>query len=363
MKTRTLKLLVAALSGSLLFASCQKEDDPLVETPVTPADGLFVLNEGSFFANNTTLTYYDAATKTATTDFYRNKNGHGLGDTGNDFIKYGTKFYFVVNVSSYVQVTDSEGVDVKKIDFVDGGGAKREPRYIVPYKNKVLVSAYDGTVAVIDTTSLNIDKFINVGSNPEQLVISGNKLFVANSGGKNPAHLPFDSTISVVDLASYTETYKIKVTENPRFITTDNGGNIYVSCSGNYRTGVEGQIYKINAFTNAVITSKVLYTEKVQFFDGFVYGIGYAPVTFKPVIQKINSNTLDLEGDGFITDGTNVVTPYSISCDSQSGDVYITDAKGYTASGEVFCFDKTGKKKFSFSTTPGINPNKVVIIR
>lgn len=361
MKTRTLKLLVAALSGSLLFASCQKEDDPVVVTPETPADGLFVLNEGTFFANNTTLTYYDAATKTATTDFYRNKNGHGLGDTGNDFIKYGTKFYFVVNVSSYVQVTNSEGVDVKKIDFVDGGGAKRQPRYIVPYKNKVLVSAYDGTVAVIDTTSLTIDKFITVGSNPEQMVIAGDKLFVANSGGLNPFGTAKDSTVSVVDLASYTETYKIKVTQNPRFLAADNSGNIYVGSSGNY-DDIKGRLTKINAFTNAILGSAEIATDKMQFSNGQLHTIVYDPMTFNATVKLINPETL-VQTAGFITDGTAIQSPNGITVDNANGDIYITDAKGYTASGEVFCFDKTGKKKFSFSTTPGLNPNKVVIIR
>ncbi|MFD2922098.1 DUF5074 domain-containing protein [Terrimonas rubra] len=358
MKTRTLKLLVAALSGSLLFASCQKEDDPVVVTPETPADGLFVLNEGTFFANNTTLTYYDAATKTATTDFYRNKNGHGLGDTGNDFIKYGTKFYFVVNVSSYVQVTNSEGVDVKKIDFLGDGGVKREPRYIVPYKNKVLVSSYDGTVAVIDTASLTIDKFITVGSNPEQIAVAGDKLFVANSGGFS--YPVFDSTVSVVDLASYTEVHKVKVGKNPGAIVADNAGNVYVACTGNY-SDIGPTLVKINAFTHAILKTVDLPVGKMRFNNGLIYATpGYLG---DGKVKTINPNTLTVASANFITDGTSVTSPYGIDIDTQNGDIYITDNKNSMSSGEVFCFDNTGKKKFSFATTPGLNPNKVVIIR
>ena len=53
------------------------------------------------------LTYYDFATGTQTTDFFRNVNGFGLGDTGSDFIIYGGKMYIVMNVSGYVAVANS----------------------------------------------------------------------------------------------------------------------------------------------------------------------------------------------------------------------------------------------------------------
>jgi YVTN family beta-propeller protein len=358
MKTRTLRFLFAALSGSLLFASCKKEDKPVIVIPETPIDGLLVLNEGSFFGNNTMLTYYDAATKTATTDYYRNKNGHGLGDTGNDFIKYGTKLYFVVNVSSYVQVTNSAGTDIKKIDFLGVGGVKREPRYIVPYKNKVLVSSYDGTVAVIDTTSLTIDKFITVGSNPEQMAVAGDKLFVANSGGFS--YPVFDSTISVVDLASYTEVHKVKVGKNPGAVVADNAGNVYVGCTGNYST-VGPTLVKINAFTHAIIKTVDFPVGKMRFYNGYIYATpGYIG---DGKVKKIDPNTLAAVSSNFITDGTAVTSPYGLDLDTETGDVYISDNKNSTVSGEVFCFDKDGKKKFSFATTPGLNPNKVVIVR
>lgn len=357
MKTRKRQLIFTACAASLFFVSCQKEDEIVEVVTETPVDALWVLNEGSFFGNNTTLTYYDAATKTATTDYYHNKNGHGLGDTGNDFIKYGTKMYFAVNVSGYVQVTNSDGVDVKKIDFTNAG-INREPRYILPYKNKVLVSSYDGTVAVIDTASLSVDQFIGVGTNPEQMAIAGDKLFVANSGGFT--YPVFDSTVSVVDLVSYTETYKIKVGKNPGAITADNAGNIYVGCTGNYND-VLPTLVKINAFTNAIIKTVNMPVGKIRFHNGYLYATpGYLG---DAKVKKINPHSLMVTGDNFITDGTAVTMPYGLDVDSQTGDIYITDNKNSLSAGEVFCFDKEGKKKFSFSVTPGLNPNKVIFIR
>jgi hypothetical protein len=51
-----------------------------------------------------------------------------------------------------------------------------------------------------------------------------------------------------------------------------------------------------------------------------------------------------------------------LDVDLSTGDVYVGDAKDYVSSGEVFCFDKTGKKKFSFSVSPGISPIRTVLI-
>ncbi len=69
-----------------------------------------------------------------------------------------------------------------------------------------------------------------------------------------------------------------------------------------------------------------------------------------------NPSTLASVRASFITDGTVIVNPYGLDIDPATGDVYVGDAKDYVSSGEVFCFDKTGKKKFSFSVTPGISP-------
>ncbi len=78
----------------------------LTETPKVTT-GVYVLNEGLLTNDNTTLTYYDFGTGTATTDYYANVNGSGLGDTGNDLLLYGGKMYIVVNESSYLRIADA----------------------------------------------------------------------------------------------------------------------------------------------------------------------------------------------------------------------------------------------------------------
>lgn len=351
-------LLLTVLASVVLFSACKKDDTISRDIPKVTT-GLYIMNEGNFGANNCTISYYNFGTNTATTDFYKTVNGSGLGDTGNDLLIYGGKIYIVMNVSSYVQVADAfTATAIRRIEFaVTNGGVKRQPRYAVAYKNKVLVSSYDGTVAVIDTNSLTVDKFITVGSNPNGMVVSGDKLYVSNSGGLN---LVMDSTLSVIDLTTMTETRKIVVGLNPESVAADNAGNVYVACTGDYSL-VGPKLVKVNTTTNTIVKSADTAVGKVRFYDGLLYATGGYLGSSKA--RTLSTTDFAQTRANFVTDGTTITNPYGLNIDEATGDVYITDAKNFSSSGEVFCFDKTGKKKFSFSVAPGVNPNTVAIIK
>ena len=349
--------LCLAVTAGLLLGSCKKNDNPVVAPPKVTT-GLYVLSEGNFGQNNTTLTFYDFTTKTATTDFYATVNGNKLGDTGNDLLVYGSKLYIVMNVSSYVQVAEAAtGRAITKLPFTKPSGGLKQPRFVVGYKNKVLVSAYDGTVTVIDTTSLTAEKTIQVGANPEQMAIYGDKLFVANSGGLQTV---FDSTLSVIDLNSFTEKKKITVGLNPGSVTADDAGNIYVSCTGDYGS-TKPKLVKVNASTESVTTSADSAVGRIRYFNGLLYATG--GYLGSPNLRTLSPTDFKQTGANFITDGSVIKQAYGFIIDPDSGDVYITDAVDYSSPGIVYSFDKAGKKKFSFSVTPGISPNSIALIK
>src|ERR1700733_860891 len=189
------KLLFAALVITTFLFSCSKDKTP-APPPVPPkvTTGVFVLNQGTYGGDNTTLTYYDFSSGTQKTNFFKNVNGFGLGDTGSDFIIYGGKMYIVMNVSGYVAVAN--GITAKFIDTISfkNAGVNRGPENIVAAGGNVFVSSTDGTVAVIDTTSLAVTKYIKVGSNPAQMVVAGDILYVSNTGAFGTT---FDSTLSL----------------------------------------------------------------------------------------------------------------------------------------------------------------------
>ncbi|MCS3794976.1 YncE family protein [Niastella sp. OAS944] len=351
-KFRILLPLVVMMAG---MASCKK-DDVKTETPLVTT-GVYVLNEGLLNDGNTTLTYYDFGTGKPVTDYFANVNGKGLGDTGNDLLIYGGKMYIVMNVTSHVRVAEVlTAKSIKTIDFTNGNGPDRQPRNIVAYKNKVIVSSWDNSVSIIDTTTLEVEKVITVGSNPEQMVVSGDKLFVANGGGLSG----LDSTISVVSLTTYTEQQKIKVGLNPYCMAADSANNIYIGCNGDYGA-VGPKLVKVNAITNSVVKSVDTAVGKIRYFDGYLYATG--GWLGSKYVRKLNTSDFSQTSASFTTGDVEIQYAYGIDIDVKTGDVWITDAKNFRNTGEVFCFDKNGAKKRNFSVTPGLNPNTVAFIR
>jgi YVTN family beta-propeller protein len=353
MKQFKLKSLLSAVAILSVLAGCQKDNKIIVNPPAATA-GVFVLNQGKFNDNNSTLSFYDYATKSTTSDIFSAVNGTKLGDTGNDAKIYGSKMYIVVNVSSTVEVVNAKTVkSIKQVKMFNGTVA-RQPRYVVFNKNKAFISSYDGTVAVMDTTTLAIEKYITVGRNPEQMVVSNGKLYVANSGGLSASP---DNTVSVIDLNTLTEIKKITVIANPISMGADSYGNVYVLSTGDYASILPGMTI-IDNTTDAVKTQSTTlvgaYGTAIIVNGDFAY---FLTSDNKVVVYNVKTQTVAKAN--FITDGTVIKTPYSIAHDSTTGEVFVTDAKDYASNGELFAFDKDGKKEYSITT--GINPGAIVL--
>jgi len=356
MKQIKLNSLFIAVALLTVLASCHKDKiTPNQGTPKAERAGIYILNQGNYNYNNSTLTYYDYTTKQLTADLYKSVNGSDLGDTGNDAEIYGSKMYIVVNQSNVIDVVKAKTGKLIKQDSLVNNGVGRQPRSVAFYKGNAFITSYDGTVAVMDTASLEITKYITVGRNPEQLVISNGKLYVANSGGLsfgNP-----DNTVSVIDLGTLTETKKITVITNPVTMAADNYGHVYVISLGDF-ANIQGGMTIIDNTTDVAKSQTTLslgYNIPMAASGDFVY---YPTLDNK--IAVYNAKTQTAGAANFITDGTVITTPYAIAVDSLSGEVFVSDAKDYSSNGTLYAFDKTGKKEYSITT--GINPGRIIFV-
>ena len=347
MKQFKLHYLLITLSFVAVLASCKKGKEP---EPTPPTQGVYVLNQGNFNQNNSTLTYYDYHSKTTTPDIFQSANSSKLGDTGNDVGVYGSKMYIIANNSNRVNITDAKTAKLAKQITI------AQPRFVVFYEKNAFVTSYNGTVSVIDTATLTITKTITVGRNPEQMAISNAKLYVANSGGLDPSY-NFDKTVSVIDLTTLTETKKITVIDNPISMVADGYNNIYVLSAGNYADVAAG-LTIINTTTDVVRSKPTInlgYSMPIAAHGDYVYF-----PTADNKIALFNAKTQTMERANFITDATSVTTPYAISFDSLSGYLFISDAKDYSSDGSLYAYDATGKKVYTVTT--GINPGKIAFI-
>ena len=351
----------------LFYASCDDMEDKPVTSTVegqiteTGTAEIYILSEGLFNLNNSSLTRYSFRTHQLKTNYFSTINKRGLGDTANDIALYGNKLYIVVNVSSTLEVVDfTTGQSIKQIPMRTENGSSRQPRHIAFHKDKAYVCSFDGTVARIDTTSLEIEATVKAGRNPESLCVQNEKLYVSNSGGLDYSEgIGVDNTVSVIDLASFTEIKKITVGPNPGCILPDSENFVYVATHGKNIVEGDYHLVKINSHTDEV---ERVFDEKVMNFAiqgnvGYLYNYNYQ--TEDASIKMFNLQTGETIREHFITDGTQIHTPYGIHINPYSGNIYITEAYSYTVTGDVLCFNQNGQLQFRLNRI-GLNPNTVV---
>lgn len=346
----------------LLSVSCDDMTDQLPTEGKLPegatSSRLYILSEGLIHMNNSTLAVYDFETRTTATDWYGTINDRKLGDTANDMGIYGSKLYLVVSTSGIVEVVDKQsGRSVKQIQMKDGTGRSREPRNITFYNGFAYVCSFDGTVAEIDTSTLAISRMTTAGRNPDGIAVAGNKLYVSNSGGLS--FPDYDSTISVIDPVLFKEIKKIVVGANPFTLESDSRGQLYVVTRGNY--GNERyQLHQIDTGTNEYISIiEGAHPLNFTLSNDTLWMYSYDHRTGKSEFQTYDTRAGTLSTSGFI-DPSLVKTPFGITRNGYTGELFITDAGSYTTRGDVLCFSRNGQLKYRLKGV-GVNPKKVVV--
>jgi len=323
-----------------VYAACEENDPVLKTKPDLSPPGVFILNQGTYGANNSTILYYKFETK-APIDITDGK----LGDTGQDMIIYGSKLYVSVYGSSIITVIDLNTAETLKKIEINNGTQPRGPRSLTSYNGKVYASTFDGNVIRIDTTALVVEAIAKVGANPEGIAAVDGKLYVANTNGLDFPN--FDNTLSVIDMATFTETKRITVGMNPNCVMADAYGDIYLSYKGNY-SDIPGGMQKVDTKTNVVtnlteISSNQNFTivdDILYYFDVVYNSDGTTNCTF----GRYNVKTEQKVPGEIISDGTKINTAFAIGVDPDSKDVYISDTN-YSTPDKVYIFNSTGVLK------------------
>jgi len=320
---------------------------------------LFVLSEGLFNQNNSRLCCFNFGERIIEPDYFTSINKRGLGDTANDMKRYGNKLWIVVNISSNVEVMDlSSGKSVQQIPLFNDMGIARQPRQITFSAGKAYVCSFDGTVARIDTTTLQIEKVISCGRNPDGITAANGKLYASNSGGLDPG---FANTVSVIDISSFSEVKRITVGINPSRIEADTRGDVYVVSRGN-NANIKARWQRINSQTDELVQTfdnipAVNFT--IRNDTAYLYNYDFTNQNYS--VQTFDCKTEQLISDQFITDQTTLKCPFGIYAHPTNGNIYITDAQTYTVKGDVLCFTRKGKLLYKVESV-GLNPNAIVAV-
>ena len=333
--------------------------------------GMYLLNEGNMGSNKATIDYLDFCNGTYIRNIYGERNPNvikELGDVGNDIQVYGNRLYAVINCSHKVEVMGLH--TCRRIGQIDIPNC----RYIRFHGDKAYISSYVGPVSIdpnaqlgaifeVDTATLRITRQVTVGYQPEEFEIIGDYLYVANSGGYRAPD--YDSTLSVVDLTDFRQVKKIPVCVNPHRVRKDQYDRLWITSRGDHKE-VQPQLVCLSMLHNTTPYYTTLHhispSEMVIIGDSmYYYGAHWNDETMSNQItygvfniqSPIPNNQYPITNiQSFITDGTeqNIKIPYGIQVNPYNGDIYITDAKNYVSSGQLHCYSREGKRKWSVRT-------------
>ncbi len=345
---------VLLLLTVLLFSGC-KDSPTMPETPLTQAaKGVYVLNEGLYSQNNSTLSYYELTSRQVLLNVFAVANGgRSLGDTGNDLVIVGNTAFIAVNVSNKIEVVDI--TNFKSKGTIDLGAGSGPRRIFAKDSLTAYVSGFSGKVYKIDAKTMTVVKEITVGSYPEGMVEVGGRLFVANSG------LGGGNTVSVIDLNTDAVLQSITVGTNPVNLAKDKNNILYSICTGRYDSAdIGGAIYKIDPVGLDVLDSLILPQNPS---DAVVTSENIMLVLNNFGVMKVDLGNFKKTPELFI--GGMAVNSmygviYSIAYDPIDMLLYLGNPKDFTQDGEVAIFDMSGKEVRRFET--GLNPGGLAIV-
>lgn len=342
---------------------------------------MYVLCEGNMGSNKCTLDYLDLSGQWTgngqSMHYLRNIYGQQnpstvfeLGDVGNDIQIYGSRLWIVVNCSNKVEVCHA--ADARRIGQVNIPNA----RYITFHAGYAYVSSYVGgmqqdndaplgCVYKVDTLSLQKVDSVLVGYQPEEMAVSGNRLYVANSGGYR-APL-FDHTMSVIDLSlpKMSVIKTIDIAPNLHHVVADKYGHLWITSRGDY-AGTPASLYCLDVSSindvapgepNIIKIGSPVASFSLAGDTLFCLNSTDQGHPLLTLMNTRNGESLPLPSQW---QEPKLVHPYGLIANPETRDFYLMDAKNYVSSGELLHFLADGS--FDWRVQTGDIPSRAAFL-
>ena len=361
-------LLLSACRQDVMIVPMEKSD-PGGKTQQGDIIGMYLLNEGNMGSNKSSLDYLDLSDSTA--HYYRNIYSQrnpstvmSLGDVGNDCQIYGSRLWLVINCSNKVEVARADSaIRIGKVNIPNCRYVTFNDRYayVSSYVGTVYASSNSplGSVYKVDTLTLQKVDSCSVGYQPEEMAIIGNQLYVANSGGyQGMTGQGYESTVSVIDMATMQETSKIEVAPNLHHLKADKYNQLWVTARGDYMTEAssiwwlapdESGKMKVGGHIDQAVSDLCIVGDSLYF-----YGSQWSEVSMSNTITYgiINVKTHQVVSTSLSSapEISKIRMPYGIIVNPIHRDFYLMDAKNYVSSGELLHFLPDGTFDWKVST-------------
>lgn len=335
------------------LVSCN-DDDSIAPSEPSGAyeNGLLIANEGPFAGGYGTVTFIANDLKTVEQNIYQHVNENdNAGNVLNSIGFYEDSAYLVANVSNKITVVDrftfeKKGSIQESLNnprhFAAGNGIGFVSNWGDPYDES------DDYISVIDLATETIITTISVSYGPENLLILGNKLYVAHKGGYG-----HNNIISVIDRDTYQIEEAIVVGDVPGSMASDFKGNLWVLCEGIPAwTGNEtnGSLIRIRTSSNEV-------TLELDF--GPQNHPQFLSVDLGQLYYSLNGKVYKMRDTDSALPSTEVLSGvYFYQMKVYEGVLYGADAKDYASNGSIEVYNLI-ENSFVTSVPAGIIPGGI----
>ncbi len=346
-----------------VLSSCMKNttSSPLHENK--KGHDVFIINQGNFGYGNSSLSYYDPVAKTVINNVFYGTNGLPLGDVANSMVTRDSLGYIVVNNSGKIYIINEN--TFQYVGKITGFTSPRNMCFISDSKAYV-TDMYSKTIQVVNPKTMQITDSINIDNhNPdftqhtsEQVVLYNGLAFV-NSWS-------YDDKILVVNTNTDQVVDSITVTKQPNTMVLDKNDHLWVLSDGGYSGSPYGQVNaaltEIDAKTRQVMKT-FTFPEMAASPTGlclnpsgdtlyFLKPSAYGTTISSPGVYAMSISDQNLPALPVIPQDNRSF--YALGVDPGNGTIYVSDAKDYSHSGEVYVYSPAGQVQDSL--TAGIIP-------
>jgi len=355
MKNLRCYLLVLLAAFSFTFSSCDDDDDKLKSYD----DGIFVVNEGNFGDADGTISHIDEDGNVSQDLFGKANKKEALGDVVQSMVidDDADLAYIVINNDNKIEVANAH--TFKSVHTITGLAL---PRYFTTFNGKGYVTEWVsfvdvGRVSIIDLTDYTVEESITTDYGSENIIAHEGELYVSNN---------FSNTVSVIDPTTKEVIKTIEVGTAPGAFVVDEDNMLWVVCGGGtdseWNPLNDGKLVQIDPSEsddeesnsvlktielNVNVTAKMAINkakDKIYYYKGkSVYAMSIADT--------------EAPAEALFTEAT-ATSFYGIGIDPENDMLYLADSKAFVGNGAVYRYSLTGT--FIDQLAVGRGPNSFV---